>query len=46
LKPDCFPCTDGGQTGSAASRARKARCNYSENDQAKPDLFSRLACST
>jgi len=46
LKPDCFPSTDGGRRGSAASRARKRTMQFSENDQAKPDLFSRLACST
>jgi hypothetical protein len=46
LKPDCFPYTDGGRIGSAASRARKRTMQFSENDQAKPDLFSRLACST
>jgi len=46
LKPDCFPYTDGGRIGSAASHARKRTMQFSENDQAKPDLFSRLACST
>ncbi len=32
--------------GSAAPHARNVRRLFSENDQAKPDLFSRLACST
>jgi len=37
LKPVCLPQADGGRMGSAASRARKARCNYVR--MIKPNLI-------
>jgi hypothetical protein len=40
LKLFCFPYTDGGRIGSAASCARKRNLQLRENDQAKLDLFS------
>jgi hypothetical protein len=47
LKPDCVPQTDGGRMGSACANTLENVWRLtSENDQAKPDLFSRLACST
>jgi len=46
LKPDCLtrPTEVGGDRHTA--RSKGAVLNTCENDQAKPDLFSRLACST
>ena len=47
LKPDRFPQTDGGRMGSACADTLENVWRLTcENDQAKPDLFSRLACST
>jgi hypothetical protein len=47
LKPDCVPQTDGGRMGSACADTLENVWRLTcENDQAKPDLFSRLACST
>ena len=47
LKPDCVPHTDGGRMGSACANTLENVWRLTcENDQAKLDLFSRLACST